>query len=189
MVDASVRAFGRIDVLVNDAAAFVFGRIEDVTAEDWERVLSVNLIGPANAVKHVLPYMRAVGAGSIVNIASVSSFIAQPGFVPYNSSKGALLQLTRCLAMDLAPDNIRVNCICPGGCQDAGVGAAPGVHRGVRGGLLPGGCWGELSQQGWPSGRDRAWGAVLGVGRGVVRDGYAADHGRGRGGLGGLAGR
>ncbi len=114
MVDASVRAFGKIDVLVNDAAAFVFGRIEDVTADDWERVLGVNVIGPANAVRHTLPHMRAAGGGSIVNIASVSSFIAQPGFVPYNSSKGALLQLTRCLAMDLAPDNIRVNCVCPG---------------------------------------------------------------------------
>ena len=49
-----------------------------------------------------------------MNIASVSAFIAQPAFVPYNTSKGALLQLTRCLAMDLAPDNIRVNCVCPG---------------------------------------------------------------------------
>ena len=114
MVDATIRAFGRIDILVNDAAAFVFGKIEDVTQDDWHRVLGVNLLGPANAVKHVIPHMKEAGGGSIVNIASVSSFIAQPGFVPYNSSKGALLQLTRCLAMDLAPDNIRVNCVCPG---------------------------------------------------------------------------
>ena len=114
MVEATIRAFGRIDILVNDAAAFVFGKVEDVTQDDWHRVLSVNLVGPANAVKHVVPHMKAAGGGSIVNIASVSSFIAQPGFVPYNSSKGALLQLTRCLAMDLAPDNIRVNCVCPG---------------------------------------------------------------------------
>ena len=58
--------------------------------------------------------MRTAGGGSIVNIASVSSFLAQPAFIPYNTSKGALLQLTRCLALDLAPDNIRVNCVCPG---------------------------------------------------------------------------
>jgi NAD(P)-dependent dehydrogenase (short-subunit alcohol dehydrogenase family) len=58
--------------------------------------------------------MRNAGGGSVVNIASVSSFLAQQAFVPYNTSKGALLQLTRCLALDLAPDNIRVNCVCPG---------------------------------------------------------------------------
>ena len=55
MVDATIRAFGRIDILVNDAAAFVFGKIEDVTQDDWHRVLGVNLLGPANAVKHVVP--------------------------------------------------------------------------------------------------------------------------------------
>lgn len=58
--------------------------------------------------------MRSRGGGAIVNIASVSGFIAQPAFVPYNSSKGAVLQLTRCLAMDLAVDKIRVNAVCPG---------------------------------------------------------------------------
>ena len=79
MVEATLRAFGRVDILVNDAAAFVFGKIEDVTQDDWHRVLSVNLVGPANAVKHVVPHMKAAGGGSIVNIASVSSFIAQPG--------------------------------------------------------------------------------------------------------------
>ena len=117
LVQATVRAFGSVDVLVNDAAAFVFGRIEEVTDADWQRVMGVNVIGVAYAVKHVLPVMRAAGGGSIVNIASVSSFIGQPAFIPYNASKGALLQLTRCLALDLAPDNIRVNCVCPGSVQ------------------------------------------------------------------------
>jgi NAD(P)-dependent dehydrogenase (short-subunit alcohol dehydrogenase family) len=58
--------------------------------------------------------MREAGGGSIINMASVSSFIAQPAFIPYNASKGAILQMTRCLAMDLAPDKIRVNAVCPG---------------------------------------------------------------------------
>ena len=58
--------------------------------------------------------MRSNGGGAIVNIASVSSFIAQPEFIPYNASKGAVAQLTRCLAMDLAEDNVRVNAVCPG---------------------------------------------------------------------------
>ena len=105
---------GGLDVLVNDAAAFVFGKIEDVTKDDWDQVFGVNVIGPANVVKAVLPYLKDASGASIVNIASVSSFIAQPGFVPYNASKGALLQLTRCLAMDLAEFDIRVNCVCPG---------------------------------------------------------------------------
>ena len=114
LVEASVAAYGDVNVLVNDAAAFVFGTVEQVTDADWQRVLGVNVLGPSYTVKHALPHMRRAGGGSIVNIASVSSFRAQPAFVPYNASKGALLQLTRCLALDLAPDNIRVNCVCPG---------------------------------------------------------------------------
>ena len=106
-------------MLVNDAAVFVFGAIEDVTGDDWQRVMGVNVIGAANTVKHTIPHMKAAGGGAIVNVASVSSFIAQPAFVPYNASKGALLQLTRCLALDLAPHNIRVNCVCPGSIQTA----------------------------------------------------------------------
>ena len=113
-VEATVQAFGTVDILVNNAAAFVFGKVEDVTDADWQLVLGVNVIGTSHCVRHVAPVMRRAGGGAIVNIASVSSFIAQPGFIPYNTSKGALLQLTRCLAMDLAADNIRVNAICPG---------------------------------------------------------------------------
>ena len=114
LVERAVSEYGAVNVLVNDAAAFVFGQVQDVTDADWQRVFGVNVLGPSYMVKRSLEPMKAAGGGSIVNIASVSSFIAQPAFVPYNTSKGALLQLTRCLAMDLAPDNIRVNCVCPG---------------------------------------------------------------------------
>lgn len=114
MVATAVGEYGVVDILVNNAAAFVFGKVEDVTSDDWARVFGVNVIGYANCVRELLPTFRAAGSGVVVNIASVSSFIAQPEFVPYNSSKGAVAQLTRCLAMDLAPDNIRVNGICPG---------------------------------------------------------------------------
>ena len=113
-VGAAVAAHGDVDLLVNNAAAFVFGSIEDVTQDDWMKVFSVNVIGYANCVREVLPSMRRSNGGAIVNIASVSSFIAQPDFIPYNASKGAVAQLTRCLAMDLAKDNIRVNAVCPG---------------------------------------------------------------------------
>ena len=114
MVEVAASAFGKINVLVNDAAAFEFGKVEDVTDEQWQRVFGVNVIGQAYCVKHTLPHLKQAGGGAIVNIASVSGFIAQPAFIPYNASKGAVMQLTRCLAMDLAPDNIRVNCVCPG---------------------------------------------------------------------------
>lgn len=113
-VAAAIAAHGEIDLLVNNAAAFVFGGIEDVTPDDWAKVFGVNVIGYANCVREVLPSMRRQNGGAIVNIASVSSYIAQPNFIPYNASKGAVAQLTRCLAMDLAPDNIRVNAVCPG---------------------------------------------------------------------------
>ena len=113
-VAAAIAAHGDIDLHVNNAAAFVFGKVEDVTHDDWMRVFGVNVIGYANCVREILPSMRRNKGGVIVNIASVSSYIAQPEFIPYNASKGAVAQLTRCLAMDLAEDNIRVNAVCPG---------------------------------------------------------------------------
>jgi len=113
-IQAATDTMGGIDILVNDAAAFVFGTVEQASAEDWERVLGVNVLGTVHTVREALPFLRNSTNPSIVNIASVSSFIAQPAFVPYNTSKGALLQLTTCLGMDLAEDGIRVNCVCPG---------------------------------------------------------------------------
>jgi NAD(P)-dependent dehydrogenase (short-subunit alcohol dehydrogenase family) len=108
-----------LDILVNNAAIFTFGKIEDVTEADWDRIFGTNVKGYCWTVKHALPYMKKSAAGSIVNLASISSFIAQPAFVPYNTCKGAVLQLTRCLAMDLAEHNIRVNAVCPGGIHTA----------------------------------------------------------------------
>lgn len=113
-VAAAVGEFGTVDVLVNNAAACIFGSVEKVTKSDWDRVFGVNVIGYANMVRECLPEFRKNRRGVVVNLASVSSFIAQPDFIPYNASKGAVAQLTRCLAMDLAKDNIRVNGICPG---------------------------------------------------------------------------
>ncbi len=114
LIAAATNEIGPIDILINNAAAFVFGKVEEVSASDWQRVFGVNVIGYANCVREALPSFRSQGGGSVVNIASVSSYIAQPEFVPYNASKGAVLQLTRCLAMDLAVDNVRVNAVCPG---------------------------------------------------------------------------
>lgn len=114
-LDSVGERHGRIDVVVPNAVNFVFGKIDDVTSADWDAILSVNVKGYANTIKYALPHIRKTGrGGAVVNIASISSFIAQPAFVPYNTTKGAILQMTRCMAMDLGPERIRVNAVCPG---------------------------------------------------------------------------
>ena len=87
--------------------------VERAEIADWQRVLGVNVIGPALVTKFAIPFMKAKG-GSIVNMASMSGLIAQADFATYNASKGALITMTKCLALDLAPYKIRVNSICPG---------------------------------------------------------------------------
>ena len=111
---AAIERFGTIDIVVNNAANFTQMGIEQAEAADWNRVLSVNVVGTAMVSKYALPAMKAKKKGSIVNIASMSGIIAQRNFATYNSSKGAQLTLTRCMALDYAPFNIRVNAVCPG---------------------------------------------------------------------------
>jgi NAD(P)-dependent dehydrogenase (short-subunit alcohol dehydrogenase family) len=113
MAAQAVSAFGAIHVLVNNAAIFILKGI-DATPEEWRPMLDINIMGPALVAKHVVPAIRGAGGGSIVNLASISSFIAQPNYVTYNTTKAAILGMTRCMAMDLAPHNIRVNSVCPG---------------------------------------------------------------------------
>jgi NAD(P)-dependent dehydrogenase (short-subunit alcohol dehydrogenase family) len=111
--DEAVRAFGRIDILINNAAVFVLKGLE-ATIDDWHRSLSVNIVGTAQMSKFASQYMKQSGGGAIVNLGSISSFVAQPAFITYSSTKAAIVQMTRNMAMDLAPFNIRVNCVCPG---------------------------------------------------------------------------
>jgi NAD(P)-dependent dehydrogenase (short-subunit alcohol dehydrogenase family) len=114
ITDAAVKRFGGVDIVVNNAADFTTKSVEDATLEDWQRVLGVNVIGTAMVSKYAVPEIKKRGGGSIVNIASMSGVIAQKEFVTYNTSKGAILTMTRCMALDLAPFKIRVNSICPG---------------------------------------------------------------------------
>jgi NAD(P)-dependent dehydrogenase (short-subunit alcohol dehydrogenase family) len=111
--DETVRTFGQLNILVNNGAVFILKGLEASVA-DWQRMLSVNVMGTALMSRFASEYMKQVGGGSIVNLGSISSFVAQPSFITYSSTKGAILQMTRNMAMDLAPFNIRVNCVCPG---------------------------------------------------------------------------
>jgi NAD(P)-dependent dehydrogenase (short-subunit alcohol dehydrogenase family) len=132
MVAEAVRVFGRLNILVNNAAVFVLRGIE-ATPQEWRQILDVNVMGPALVAKHVVPHLRRAGGGAIVNLSSISSFIAQPHFVTYNATKAAIANMTRCMALDLAPDNIRVNAVAPGAvwtqiverqCREAGMDRA-----------------------------------------------------------------
>ena len=128
-IDSVGEKEGKIDIVLPNAAAFVFGGVDEVTSTDWDVILNTNVKGYANCVKFALPYLRSTqpkinrGAaaanpnrvgGSVVMMASVSSHIAQPSFVPYNTSKGAIIQMMRCMSLDLGPERIRVNAVCPG---------------------------------------------------------------------------
>lgn len=114
---AAVAAFavqtGRLDFLVNNAASFLSKGL-DASTEEWDHALGVNVRGYAQMSAACHPAMAASGGGAIVNIASISGYIAQPNRWTYNACKGAILSLTRCQALDMAPAGIRVNSVSPG---------------------------------------------------------------------------
>lgn len=116
----------RIDALVNDAASFL-ARGLDATTEDWETILGVNVRGYANMVQACHRHMPSGSA--IVNLCSISAHIAQPKRWTYNASKGAILTMTKCMALDLSADGIRVNAVSPGWIWTPEVDRAAGGDR------------------------------------------------------------
>ncbi len=109
----SEAAIGPASVLVNSAARFILKSF-DATPDDWNQMLSVNIMGTSLVTKHVVPQMESNGSGSIINFSSISGFVGQENFSTYNATKFAIRGLTRCWAQDLALRGIRVNSICPG---------------------------------------------------------------------------
>jgi 3-oxoacyl-[acyl-carrier protein] reductase len=130
-VAAAVAAtMGGIDILVNGAGTTVRRMIPDMSPEDWDRVIAVNLTGAFNGIQAVLPHMRKRGGGAIVNVASIAGQrISFGGTANYTASKAGLLGLTRHAAYELAPDSIRVNAVCPGPTATAFGGAMPSAEN------------------------------------------------------------
>lgn len=112
-VETTAESFGRLDYVVNNAFSFNAKWI-DATLDDWRRVFEAGPVAYANMGKYASEYMRRVGGGAIVNLSSISAFIAQPKRWTYNAAKGAVNTLTKCMALDLAPMGIRVNSVSAG---------------------------------------------------------------------------
>ncbi len=113
MVERAVSRWGRLDILDNNVGIEGQGSVVSVTEEDWDRVMSINVKSMMLTGKYAVPAMAAGGGGSIINISSISA-LRPRGLTPYSTSKGAVIALTRAMAVDHAKDGIRVNCIAPG---------------------------------------------------------------------------
>lgn len=113
-VREAMESFGGIDVMINNAAVSYVKRITDHTPEEWDRVMNVNLKALYWSARAVVPVMQAAGGGLFLNTGSISSVVGIAEQGAYAPSKGAIVQLTRQMAVDYAADNIRVNAVCPG---------------------------------------------------------------------------
>jgi len=113
VVDETIEEFGRIDIVVNSAAALTVGKMADLEESDWDTVMGVNAKGTFLVSKYTVPHLKKT-EGTIVNVSSISGEIAAPDHSHYGASKHAQLGLTRSAAMELADDNVTVNALCPG---------------------------------------------------------------------------
>jgi NAD(P)-dependent dehydrogenase (short-subunit alcohol dehydrogenase family) len=121
LVDFTISSFGKIDALINNAAIQVNKTIEDITFDEWNLQMSVNVGGIFLCSKYFLPYLRAT-KGNVVNMSSVNGFFVEPMCAGYCTTKAAIIGLTKAMAIDHGHEGIRVNCICPG-YIDAGLAA------------------------------------------------------------------
>lgn len=122
--------FGRIDAVLNGAGHVVIGTLEETAPDDWAHLLAVHVNGTYHVCRAALPHLRAAGGGAIVNMASIAALVGRPRNAAYAAAKGAILALSRQMAVDLAAEGIRVNSVAPGPVRTAmteGVAAARGM--------------------------------------------------------------
>lgn len=131
MVRGATRRLGGVDVLFNNAGILVEGTVEEVSEKDWDRIMGVNVKGVFLMSKEVVPIMLKQRKGAIVNNASCSGLVGDRNAIAYNTSKGAVVLMTKCLALDYAQKNIRVNCVCPGEIE------TPMFHQEARSRKMP----------------------------------------------------
>jgi NAD(P)-dependent dehydrogenase (short-subunit alcohol dehydrogenase family) len=135
-VERTASELGSVDILVNNAAIFAALSLKpftEISSEEWDKVLTVNVRGSFECAKAVVPKMRAKGYGKIINVASGTVFKGSPMVTHYVASKGAIIAFTRCIARELGPDGIRVNAIAPGLILSEGVKANPDYDQAAVG--------------------------------------------------------
>lgn len=113
-ISGAAAAFGAIHIVVNNAGIVQVKKIHESSEADWDRVMAVNVKSIFSSTKHAIPHLKKNKRSYIVNLGSISSFVGQSSTPAYTTSKGAVLQLTRSIALDYAADGVRCNCVCPG---------------------------------------------------------------------------
>ncbi len=150
VVDAARTSFGRLDGVVLNAGVAGMGGIDAQPLDEFDRILAVNLRGVVLGIRAALPALRAGSGGSIVVTASVSGLFGDPGLFAYNASKGGVVNVVRAAALDLGPEGIRVNAVCPGGIRGTGMTTplerhAPDLYEEMRS-HVPLGRFGEAAE-------------------------------------------